>query len=72
MQSVEKIWKRPLEVSCTSRFNLPHLAGFAEGFGFVHSADAGLENETEENISFDLDNLSYQAGGSGVPWRSTC
>lgn len=38
------------------------MACFADGFGFVHSADAGLENETEENISFDLDNLSYQAG----------
>jgi len=38
------------------------LACFADGFGFVHSADAGMENETEENMSFDLDNLSYQAG----------
>ena len=28
----------------------------------MHSADAGMENETEENMSFDLDNLSYQAG----------
>lgn len=36
----------------------------------MHSADAGLENETEENMSFDLDNLSYQAGrGHAVAFR---